>query len=278
MEIEWAGQILQPTQVSTVIYRRPQPFEPPIKGDLYQRQHAATEWAEALEGFLSYIPFSNWINHPTSNFIASHKLHQLRLAHSCGLSVPNWSVTTVPDRARRFLEENGPDIIAKPLASGYIERERPEDDTLIYTQLVNETHSDLFDRLPACPVLFQERIKKIADVRLVVVDKFMVAIRLEAKEVDGSQRLDVRRNNMRDVSYASIKIPLNVANSIRTLMQTYQLRFAAIDFAIDHKNSWIFFEINPNGQWAWLDLVGASDMAKMFIDTIQSSVEHVNDK
>ena len=273
MEMTWAGATVRPDQVHAVVYRRPKPLVPPVHGDAYQQKHAADEWAEAIEGFLAHIPVAHWINHPSRNFDASHKVHQLTQAHEAGLITPRWTVTTVPAEAQRFLDEHGPELVVKPLASGYIERGTPTDDTLVYTRAIDESHGGIFDRLPACPVLFQTRVCKRADVRLTIVDHRMVAIALNAKEADGSQRLDIRRRNMSDVSYAPVEVPIQVATSVHQLMAAYGLRFAAIDFAINTDEQWVFFEINPNGQWAWLDQVGAADVGQLFIDALRSPTE-----
>jgi D-alanine-D-alanine ligase-like ATP-grasp enzyme len=44
-------------------------------------------------------------------------------------------------------------------------------------------------------------------------------------------------------------------------MKHYGLRFAAIDFVVDVEGQWFFLEINPGGQWAWLDIAGVADIA-----------------
>lgn len=36
-------------------------------------------------------------------------------------------------------------------------------------------------------------------------------------------------------------------------MSELQLKFGAFDFIVDKDGSWIFLEINPNGQWLWLE-------------------------
>lgn len=264
-------QIIRPDEIHTIIYRRPKPFAPTDSGDAYQKAHAADEWAEAVEGFLAHVPVKKWLNHPLQNFKASHKIEQLTSARECGLAVPSWIVTTIPKEAESFLNANGQDLIAKPLASGFIERDQPKEDTLIYTRSIDQSHMPLFNRLPGCPVLFQERVNKEADVRVIVVDNRMIAVSMIAKDGDGMQRLDIRRDNMQEVQYSQIPVPHKVAESISRLMYAYGIRFAAIDFAIDAHGKWIFFEVNPNGQWAWLDLVGVSDIAQLFIDTLKSS-------
>lgn len=273
LRLSWSGHTAEATSIGTVVYRRPKPFAPPIAGDPSQQNHASDEWAEALEGFLAHVPPSKWINYPPRNFMASHKVEQLTRARACGLCVPEWVVTNDAEEAKRFLATHGPELVAKPLAAGYIERSDPADDTLIYTQSINQSHEHLFDRLPSCPVLFQARVNKATDVRMIVVDDHITAVSLTAKDADGSQRLDIRRDNMRDVRYAPLSAPSHVAHGVRELMRGYGLRFGAIDFAIDSDGRWAFFEVNPNGQWAWLDLAGASDVGASFVEAMRSPLE-----
>jgi hypothetical protein len=262
---------LQVSNIGTVIYRRPKPFDSAVDGDCYQRRHASNEWAEAVEGFLGHIPAERWINHPVRNYSASQKVVQLVSARECGLVVPSWLVTTDAREAEDFLRAHDSQVVAKPMASGFIERAIPEEDSLIYTSAIDESHIILFDRLPGCPVLFQARVVKDADVRLVVVDDQSVAVSLRATESDGSQRLDIRRDNMSGVQYEQIAVPRHVNQGVARFMRRYGLRFGALDFAIDAAGNWSFFEVNPNGQWAWLDLEGVCDIGGLFIHAIHKS-------
>ena len=268
LRLAWGGTVLRPADISTLIVRRPRAFEPPIQGDPHQKRHASDEWSEAVEGFLAHIPLANWINHPSRTFNASHKVEQLTRARNVGLRLPSWLVTSRPEAARAFLQTYGPQIVAKPLASGYIERDRPEEDSQIYTTAVTVAHRDLFERLPACPVLFQQLVAKKLDVRLVVVDDQMVAVGLEARNPGGQQRLDIRRNEMRDVSYSILSVPQGVTDGVLRMMHGYGLRFGAFDFAMDQHDQWVFFELNPNGQWAWLDLEANADVARLFVAAV----------
>lgn len=262
--------VIEPSDCRAVIFRRPKPFAPVDSGDAFQLKHAADEWAEAIEGLLSHIPLERWINHPIRNYAASHKIHQLAMATKHGLTVPSWIVTTDPSAARRFLDECGWSAVAKPLSSGYIERDSEDRDTVIYTSLVTREHDTILDRIVACPVLFQRRVNKRADVRLVYLDGRAIAVALNATDGTGSQRLDIRRDEMRDVAYSRISVPKETAEGISGLMVTYGLRFGALDFAIDADGRWVFLEINPNGQWAWLDQVGACDAAQLFVEALSA--------
>lgn len=272
----WDGGRVGRGTLSAVILRRPKPLTSRIAGDPFQLRHAAGEWSECIEGLLAGLPPDRWINHPACNASASHKIEQLRHAQQVGLRVPDWIVTTEPADAREFTSRHDYDVIVKPLASGYIERHAPAEDTLIYTSALDRSRDDLLDLLPGCPALFQSRVDKRTDVRLVVVGGSMTAVCLHATDPGGYQRLDVRRNNMVDVEYQQVAVPESVAVAVHNMLKDYGLRFAALDFAITPNDDWVFFEVNPNGQWAWLDLVGAADIGSAFVAQIQSLLEHTS--
>ncbi len=36
-------------------------------------------------------------------------------------------------------------------------------------------------------------------------------------------------------------------------MNYFNIEFGAFDFIVTKSNVWVFLEINPNGQWLWLE-------------------------
>jgi len=263
--IKWRSYSLRPEAIATIFFRRPEPFTPNINGDDFHTLHAADEWAEAWEGFLAQVPLKKWVNHPSRNFAASHKIDQLIKASRLGFRVPDSLVTTDEEAAIKFCGRQKNGVIVKPLASGFIERLDSEKDTVIYTAKLEKEDFFLLHRLRDCPVLFQEEINKQLDIRVIILDEEMIAIGMEATDQSGAQRLDIRRNNMLGVKYTHLAIPDKIHNGICAIMKEYELRFAAFDFAIDKSGSWVFFEINPNGQWAWFDLEGETVIAELFL-------------
>ena len=107
---------------------------------------------------------------------------------------------------------------------------------------------------------------KSTDVRITVIDQAVHAVELYAQDSEGKQRCDIRRNNMTDVEYKLTELPEEITTMIRNLMAHYRLRFAAIDMVVDFDGKWHFLEVNPNGQWAWMDLAGASNIAHSFVE------------
>jgi glutathione synthase/RimK-type ligase-like ATP-grasp enzyme len=267
--LKFGHRLVAPSDVSDVWLRRPKALHVTNEADEAETRHTSAEWSEALEGFLAHIPIERWMNHPAHNVMASHKIEQLTRAHAHGLAVPKTLVTQSPERLLEFWEHCDGEVVLKPIASGFIERAEPADDTHIYTNAVKAHDLCAAAVLQRCPTLFQQRIQKTADVRVCIVDDALHSITLAAAEADGRQRLDIRRDNMNDVRYAQIDPPETVRVALLKLTRSYGLRFAAIDLAITPSGEWVFFEVNPNGQWAWLDLVGASDIASSFISAFQ---------
>lgn len=266
------GKWCKPEDFSTVWYRRPEKLIPTDAGaQCPEDECVLDEWSEALEGFFSHIPRSKWMNYPAANALASRKLEQLSTARTIGFQIPDTIVTQSPEDLRAFFHMHDGQIIVKPMGKAYIERTDDRGDSLIFTNQVNKSDLDDLSDLRDCPTLFQQCVNKRSDVRITVVDSAIYAFELFANDENGNQRCDIRRNNMQDVEYRPIDLPVEIADTVRELMSFYQLRFAAIDMAIAKNGDWYFFEVNPNGQWAWLDICGIGTIYKSFLHSFASS-------
>ncbi len=259
------GRWYCPTDFTTVWYRRPERLIAESIPDSPEGKCALDEWSESLEGFFAHIPRMRWMNYPAANALASRKLEQLTRAKHNGFMIPDTIVTQDSSVLKTFFDKHRGQVIVKPLGRAYIERPNEERDSIIFTTPVRESDLDDLTDLARCPTLFQQAVRKVSDVRITVVDADIHAIELTATDATGQQRCDIRRNNMLDVTYSAITLPDNVAAAVRQLVASYGLRFAAIDMAVAEDGQWYFFEVNPNGQWAWLDLCGGASIYKAFI-------------
>lgn len=264
-QIQIANHRYIPDDFSTVWYRRPEHLLSETIPDSPEGKCVRDEWSEALEGFFAHIPRNRWVNYPADNALASRKLEQLTTAQSLGFVVPETCVTQTPAVLRDFFAHHHGEVIVKPLGNAYLERPDNEGDSVIFTNRVKATDLEDLTDLARCPTLFQQAVRKHSDIRITVIDDAIHAVELTANDDSGHQRCDIRRNNMADVTYRTIELPRDKADKLRILMRHYGLRFAAIDMAIAEDGTWYFFEINPNGQWAWLDLCGGTAIYKSFL-------------
>lgn len=255
---------LRPEDVTCVVNRRPRRIVVGQADSESGRGLARREWGHAIRSFFSLIATDRWINLPSANQRASLKPLQLGAARALGLKVPRTLVTASRARALAFASRVASPLICKPLSHGRV-GEHSSSEGLIYTNLLPPTALEASSPTWASPVLIQEAINKRADLRVTVLDNDYQAIRLTKRESSGKQILDIRRDNMTGVRYEPVKLPRTVERQISRLVVDFGLRFAALDFVEDQSGDLVFLEINPNGQWAWLDLEAGANCIEMFI-------------
>ena len=134
--------------------------------------------------------------------------------------------------------------IIKPISVGKIETSSGI--AIIQTNLMHE--NDSYDSPELTPVYIQEYIKKSFEVRITVVDDDFFAVKIVSDNM-----IDWRAGN--NNQYEIIDIPIEIKKCIKMMMKDFQLRFGAIDYIVDVDGIWYFLEINPNGQWQWLECI-----------------------
>ena len=76
------------------------------------------------------------------------------------------------------------------------------------------------------------------------------AVAIDAS-LQAAARADWRRAG-RGADHRIVELEPAACERCHALCRAYNLAFAAIDLAVEKGTIW-FFEINPNGQWAWLE-------------------------
>ena len=102
--------------------------------------------------------------------------------------------------------------------------------------------------LPNVPILLQEEIKKDGDIRVTVVGNkvFSAFLNHEGYEVDWRKT----NNNSKWIKY---KLPKDIEKNCIRLCKELKLEFGAIDLIKSIEGNYIFLELNPNGQWVWIE-------------------------
>ena len=106
---------------------------------------------------------------------------------------------------------------------------------------------DCYDSIELTPVYIQNYVQKSYEVRVTVIDDNYFAVKILS---DNS--VDWRDGNNQ---YELIDVPEEVRECIKMMMKDFQLRFGAIDYIVSNDGKWYFLEINPNGQWQWLESI-----------------------
>ena len=262
--LTYKGVSLSPEDVTCVWNRRPEKITAGNADSSAFDDHYRDEWRHAIDGFFKQISPEKWINFPNYNIAAISKVEQLERAKKLGFKIPETIITQSKDTAVNFILNAPNGAIAKPISHGYI----CENESVfnIYTSNVDIESCD-FSAISSCPTLFQHKIIKQFDIRINYIDGEMDAVKLESKQND-NQILDIRKDNMFGVKYDKFELPSQMQAQLKILINSYSLRFAAIDFCQSVNNELFFLEINPNGQWAWLDIEGVSHFNKKLISAM----------
>ena len=141
-------------------------------------------------------------------------------------------------------------MIAKPVRSGYVDT--GDEQFAVYTSQVLESHLDDLSGAQLSPTIFQPLIPKLVDVRATFVGEELFVAEIES-QTDAAAMVDWRRTTNPLLPHRRASLPRAVEQASRRLMKRLGLVFGALDFVRTPDNEWIFLEVNPNGQWLWLD-------------------------
>jgi len=235
-------------EFSSVYFRRP---ELPIinTNDLCsgEIQFLKNEFYYALEGLYKILKNLYWINPIYAIREAENKIYQLELAKSIGFCIPNSIVTNIYTDALEFYNRNNTNCIVKPIKSGLIEdKNTPK---VVFTNLLKEKPHR--EQIEVSPNFFQAHIKKSYDVRVTMVGEKAFAALIDSQNNEETM-VDWRRGEF-SLKHTKIELPDEILKQCITLLKALNLRFGAIDFVLDTNGNFIFLEINPNGQWAWIE-------------------------
>lgn len=203
-----------------------------------------------LRMMLGSLSDVRWVNDPTRTAHAEMKLRQLGVARSVGLRVPKTLVSNDPLLVREFFGRLSGKVVAKLLTGG---GEGPDGTPMVL--FTNEVSADDLieaDALRHCPMVFQERIPKRRELRVVFVNgRFFVG----AVDASGSEagKTDWRLAKPEECQWEVIDLPSTVARNTTALMEQLGLVFGAIDMIETPDGEHVFLEVNPSGEWGMLE-------------------------
>lgn len=256
-----AGRMLTPSRaaywddVRAVYWRRPTwPAFPHLSSD--DARFAAAQTRYGLGGVLHALDSPLWVNHPLRNSEADYKPHQLARAQALGLAVPATLITNDLDDAREFVAAH-PAVIHKTLrATSYQRNGVP-----VVSWAEQVTADEIDERVRVVPHLFQVRIDKSCDIRVLIVGRRVFAVRIE------SDLLDWRRDYSA-LTYSVITLPAELNAALLAFLDAFGLASGSFDLAVDRAGTYWLLELNPNGQWGWLEEHTGLPMAAAFADLL----------
>jgi glutathione synthase/RimK-type ligase-like ATP-grasp enzyme len=225
-----------------VWWRRPQVPDLVSVTDPQVNLFTANEWNEAINGLWQLLD-ARWMNDPTRDDAASRKARQLRLAAEVGLKTPRTLITSDPTRARAFVEGQGlENTIYKTFSCTHaVWRE---------TRLLRTEDLAHIDAVRLAPVIFQEFVPAESDLRITHVDGHFYTAAIKSDPQSGG--VDFRTSVGAAAMHAE-KLPTDIADKLRALMQRLGLVYGAIDVRRTPSGEYFFFEVNTAGEFLFVE-------------------------
>lgn len=252
--------------LKSVLFRRPgRPFEGhenPPSLDRAVVDYCTDQWHSFIEGLLS-INDVVWINNPRTNDLMECKIVQLRKAVELGFHIPRTCITSSKERAQKFIQSCKGLVIAKGLYSSLIEY--PERDYFIFTTPVSSLENVQSAEIGITPIIFQEQMTDKIDYRVTVVGDKIYAVRIESAS---ASPIPVDWRLQKDgLTFIPTELPEDVRDKCLSFVSRCGLIFGAIDL-VKVKDEFYFLEINPNGEWGWLQMNAGLPIAEAIVDCL----------
>ncbi len=206
---------------------------------------------ESRAALLGGILTSNtqWMSHPTSVWQSEFKPFQLSIAQAIGLRVPRTMITNSPKVIRQAFGTFG-SMVVKPTRTGHVVFDDKEH--AVFTSKLLAEHLDQIENASMSPSIYQELLPKRFDIRATIVGKRIFAAAIDSQS-DPEACIDWRHTDNPELPHYPVTLPSEIENKLLELMKRLGLNFGAIDLVQTPAGEYYFLEVNPNGQWLWID-------------------------
>jgi glutathione synthase/RimK-type ligase-like ATP-grasp enzyme len=181
------------------------------------------------------------VNDPFAE-LAARKPLQLQFAAACGLAIPATVMTNNPERVRDFWQDHGGNCIYKTFT--------PPSWRMAETRVMSEADLKNLDALRHAPVIVQELVPKLRDVRVTIIDGrcFAGSVNTSRPEASLDWRMDVA------AQWAEHSLPEPVMARLVELLRWLGLIYGAVDLRQKPDGQYVFLEVNPSGQYLFVEV------------------------
>lgn len=219
------------------------------------------EWQLALEPLSYFLAHCNWINKRSSDHLIRNKPYQLYQAVTNGFTIPQSIISnnfaSIIEKTKEFDE-----VIYKPL--GYFIS--PPNKILFSNKMTKEELNASQQNISLTPCIFQNYIDKDFELRITIVLETVFAVKILSQENIDS-KFDWRRNQFH-IKYELFELDITFQQKLIRFHKSLDLIYGAYDFIVDKAGNYIFLEVNPAGQWLWLERELNVEISKQIAKTL----------
>jgi hypothetical protein len=218
------------------------------------REFAAGQARGVLAAVYALIE-ERWVSGPDAMRAAGDKVRQLRRSAAAGLAVPDTVIGNDVDRVAGFHRDNLRSGRGTAVKSLWVRGQVSYDGGLRVPLTAKwPEHADpgLVGTIRLAPAIFQEYIPKEREIRAVVIGGQVFAASLDSQAIPAA-RHDVRGAGD-NAGYEPYELPADVRGALLSMVTGLGLRFCSADLVLTPDGRHVFLDLNPNGQWLWLEL------------------------
>jgi RimK-like ATP-grasp domain len=206
-------------------------------------------------------------------YAAENKLLQLVTAARLGFSLPRTAITNEPACLLDCFTQFGGAAITKVFSNPLVTRDGGSDidseEWSSYSRPVQRRDLGYHRSIRHAPTIVQEYVPKSVEIRATVVGVRVFAAAIHSQRSRRS-RHDWRHYDRDKVLYEEHELPPQITRLCVDLTKALNLTFGAIDLVLRPDGEYVFLEINPSGQWLWIEnLTGlpiADGLADLLMD------------
>lgn len=255
--------------VKVIWWRKPIDFDPPEQlTNEWAIKYSQDETKSLIYSLPGLYPDAKWVNSYYNLRLPSQRINQIPIAQKLGLAIPPTIVTNNYKSALDFVAFHA-DCIVKPMVfSGFMHEDKQY---ACFTRRIDiNTLNQLQESIVLAPLFVQKRISKKAEYRVTVIGDQHFVCRIDVdKSGDQDVRLDWRVTDPSKLAHTPDELPDAYIQKLHKMLKLFGLNFGAFDIILGWDDILYFIELNPNGQWYWVELLTGLPMVKAMVSVIE---------
>ncbi len=252
-------------------------------------QNFATGECSPIIDAMPYLLTCPWMSRPEHIIRANRKPYNLLIAQQEGFTITNTTFTNDPVLAAHFVQENQA-VALKPVNTLWLEFPTKDAKPITEEQMLKNENIDVNlkvfytkkfqadELIPTlgdvrnAPVILQQYIPKDLELRVTVVGERVFPCAIYSQEQVGNQE-DWRRQEIEKLRHEAFTLPDAIEKLCIQLLKRLNLDFGCIDLILTPEGDYVFLEINPLGQWLWVEEKTGMPVGEAIVDLLLAKAE-----
>ena len=144
---------------------------------------------------------------------------------------------------------------------------------ILYANLLsNEELVAASQNISRAPSIYQEYIEKDYELRITVIGEDIYPVKIYS-QTNENTIVDWRKDQL-NLEYELVSLDPEFEESLKNLHNNFNLIYGAYDFIVTPEGEHIFLEVNPVGQWLWLEEELGLDISQSIADLLSDACKN----